>query len=79
MKTKLIIQPIMVDIETAAEVLSISKSTIESLMRSGEFVKIRKVSPRRTCFLMAELEAWAASRPASDLLPPPNTGRNASA
>jgi hypothetical protein len=28
---------------------------------------------------LSELESWAASRPASDLLPPPNTGRNVTA
>jgi len=77
MKNNINIQPIMVNIETAVEMLCISKATIEALMRKGEFVKIRKVSTRRTCFLVSELTAWAESRPVSDLLPPPNTSRTA--
>jgi len=79
MKTKLAIQPLIIDIETATAVLSLSKSTIEALERNGDFVKRRKISAKRTGFLMRELEEWAESRPVSDLLPPPNTARNAAA
>jgi len=68
-------KPIMVGIKEAASLLSMSKSTIEKEIREGNFPKPRKVSPRRSCYLVTELEQWAESRPISDLLPPPNTSR----
>jgi len=68
-------KPIMVDIHSAAELLSISRSTIKKAIINDEFQKGRKVSARRTCYLVTELEQWAESRPISDHLPPPNTSR----
>lgn len=73
------IKPLMVDSETAGKMLgSISKSTVEKLTRERAttgFPPIRKISAKCTGYLVSELEAWAASRPVSDLLPPANTGR----
>lgn len=68
------IPPLFVDRDTAALLLSVSHTTIEKLVREGEFPKPRKITTRRVGWLLSELEAWAANRPVSDLLPPPNTG-----
>ena len=68
------ITPAALDAEQAALYVALSKTTVESLVRSGEFPKPRQLSPRRVGFLVAELDAWLASRPVSELLPPPNAG-----
>ena len=68
------IEPIYVDIETAVQVVALSKSTIELEEREGRFPRRRQLSGRRTGFLYSELKQWAAERPVSDLPPPPNTG-----
>lgn len=70
-------KPLIVDSATAGKMLgSISKSTIEKLTRERAktgFPPIRKVSAKCTGYLVSELEAWATTRPISDLLPPANT------
>lgn len=77
MKSKPAIRPIMIGIDTVVEITELSKSTVEALVRADDFPKPRKASPRGARWLMREIEEWAESRPVSDLLPPPNTGRNA--
>lgn len=71
-------KPLIVDSVTAGKMLgNISKSTVEKLTRERAttgFPPIRKVSANRAGYLVSELEAWAAMRPISDLLPPPNSG-----
>ena len=68
------IQPIAIDQETAASFVALSVSTLESLVRRGEFPKPRQVSPRRVAYLVSELTEWMHSRPVSDLPPPDNSG-----
>jgi len=68
-------QPIMVDIKTAALMLSMAKSTIEKEIREGRFPKPRKIAQRSARYLVTELVQYAESRPVSDILPPPNCGR----
>lgn len=76
-KTKPSIRPIMVGIDTAVDITDLSKTTIWDLINNGDFPKPRKVSTRGSRWLVREIEEWAESRPISDILPPPNTGRNA--
>jgi prophage regulatory protein len=73
---KVTIKPVFVDADTAAAILSISKSTVEALGRDKDsgFPKVRRISAKRTGYLLREIEDWAETRPVSDLLPPPNTG-----
>lgn len=66
--------PAALDVEQAAQYLSLSKSSMESLVRSGDFPKPRKLGPRRVAYLVSELNEWLYSRPVSDLSPPPNSG-----
>jgi prophage regulatory protein len=73
-RQKVIIKPIYVDLETAAQIVSISESTLKAMVRIGEFPQPRKTSERRVAWLLREVEEWAESRPVSDLPPPPNTG-----
>lgn len=73
------ITPIMIGIETVAQITELSKSTIEALIRADDFPKPRKASPRGARWLMREIQEWAESRPVSDILPPSNTGKNAAA
>lgn len=79
MKNKVVLKPIFVDIEGASGLTGMSKTTIWDSINNGEFPKPRKVSARGSRWLVREIEEWAESRPVSDILPPPNTGRNATA
>lgn len=67
-------KPICIDLDTAADLLTLSKSTLESLIRQDQFPKPRQLSARRVGWLLREIEEWAESRPVSELPPPPNTG-----
>lgn len=67
---------IYLDLPAVAEVLSLSETTVQKLVREDEqFPKPRMLSGRRVGWLAREIEAWAESRPVSTMLPPPNTGR----
>lgn len=66
--------PIYVDRQSAASLLSISDSTLEKLVRIGEFPRPRQLSGQRVGWLYREIMEWAESRPVSELAPPPNTG-----
>lgn len=70
------VKPIYVDLATAAEILILSVSTLEALERdpNSGFPRRRLISPRRTGYLLREIEEWGENRPVSDLPPPPNTG-----
>jgi prophage regulatory protein len=71
---EMMLQPIAVDRKTAASFVLLSESTIDTLVRSGDFPKPRQVSPKRVVFLVRELTEWLESRPVSDILPPVNSG-----
>jgi prophage regulatory protein len=43
-------------------------------VREGKAPKPRQLSDRRVGWLVRELEEWVEGRPASELLPPANTG-----
>lgn len=68
------VAPIFLDLPAVAEVVALSVSTVQELVRQGQFPPPRQLSGRRVGWLVRELEAWAESRPVSQLLPPPNTG-----
>jgi len=67
-------RPLYLDKPAVAAFVALSVATIERLVRENEFPKPRVLSGRRVAWLVREVEEWAESRPASDLLPPPNTG-----
>lgn len=67
--------PLMVARENAAQALGISERTLETLVSTGELAPPRKISAGRTGWLWRELQAFAESRPVSDLAPGP--GRRA--
>ncbi len=68
------VKRLYIDLETAAEVVALSVSTVQELVRQGQFPAPRQLSGRRVGWLMREVEDWAESRPVSNLPPPPNTG-----
>ncbi|AVR89057.1 helix-turn-helix transcriptional regulator [Thauera aromatica] len=68
------IKPIYVDLPTVAEIVALSVTTVQELVRQGQFPAPRQTSGRRVAWLVREVEEWAESRPTSSLLPPPNTG-----
>lgn len=68
------VRPIVLDLPRVAAAISVSKSTVQRLVREGKFPKPREISGRRVGWLTQEVEAWAAGLPVSDMLPPPNTG-----
>lgn len=53
---------------------TLSETTIQKLIREGQFPKPRLLGGRRLGWLVDEVKEWACARPVSDLLPPPNTG-----
>lgn len=68
------IEPIGVDRDTAAALLSISTTALESRVRDGTLPKPRKLGGRAV-WLVRELREAADLLPVSDLLPPPNPQR----
>jgi prophage regulatory protein len=68
------IEPAALDLDTAAQYVALSTSTIEKLVRQGEFPKPRQLSGRRVAYLVRELQEWIEARPVSDCLPPVNSG-----
>lgn len=72
--TQISVKPAYLDILGACSFVALSETTLQKLVREEQFPKPRVLSGRRVGFLVRELEAWAESRPVSDLLPPANTG-----
>lgn len=70
---KIPVTPIFLDLPTVAEVVALSESTVQELVRQGQFPQPRQTSGRRVGWLVKEVQAWAESRPVSSLPPPPNT------
>lgn len=68
-------KPLIVPRERAAAALGISERTLENLVATGELPPPRKISKQRVGWLWRELEAFAETRPVSDLAPAP--GRRA--
>lgn len=68
------IDPLYVDLETAAAMTTLSESTIHGLVTQALFPAPREISGRRVGYLYSEVVAWANSRPRSSMLPPSNTG-----
>lgn len=66
--------PIVMSLERVVDALSMSESTVQRLVRQGEFPRPRELSSRRVGWLTTEVVEWAMQRPCSDMLPPPNTG-----
>jgi prophage regulatory protein len=69
-----VISPVFLDLTSVARVLSVSESTVQGLVRSGDLPGPRKISGNRVGWLLREVEEWAEARPRSDIPPPPNTG-----
>lgn len=66
---------IFLDLQSVAEALSISESTVQKLTREdASFPKTRKISAGRVGWLLREIQEWAESRPVADLLPVANSG-----
>jgi len=68
------IKPAYLDLPCVAAFVALSESTVQKMIREDDFPKPRLISGRRVGWLVREVEAWAESRPVSDLAPPPNTG-----
>jgi prophage regulatory protein len=70
-----VVAPLFVDLRTTAEMLSLSESGVQKLVRQGDLPAPRKLTQGRVGWLLRELQEWAEQRPVSDLLPPVNAGR----
>ena len=68
------IEPVYVDLATAAFITTLAESTIQAMVTRNEFPAPRELSGRRVGYLYAEILEWAQSRPQSTMLPPANTG-----
>ena len=71
------IKPVYLGFAEVQDFVALSASTVQQLIRAGDFPRPRSLSGRRVAWLVAELENWAMTRPVSDQLPPCNTGRKA--
>jgi prophage regulatory protein len=60
------------DLRGVAESLSLSTATVKRLVAAGDLPKPRALTGKRVGWLAREIEAWAESRPASTVLPPPS-------
>lgn len=65
--------PMVLDLPGVATTLCVSISTVQQMVREGHFPEPRQLSGRRVGWLAIEVATWAASRPKSTQLPPPNT------
>ena len=66
--------PMVLDLPGVAKTLCVAVSTVQLMVRQGEFPEPRQLSGRRVGWLAIEVATWAASRPRSTQLPPHNTG-----
>lgn len=73
-KSIVTLRPVALDLEQAAQFVSLSPSTVEKLVRGDQFPKPRQLAGRRVGYLVRELEEWIESRPVSQQLPPVNSG-----
>lgn len=69
------IKPLYIDLQEAANAVGLSPTTVQAMIRKGEFPAPRELSTKRVGWLLSEIEEWAKSRPVSSLPPPPNTGK----
>ncbi|XYJ11782.1 helix-turn-helix transcriptional regulator [Telluria sp. B2] len=70
-------KPLYLELDAAAEAVALAPTTVQRLVRAGEFPQPRQLSGRRVGWLVRELEEWAEARPVSALPPPENTSRRA--
>lgn len=66
--------PMVLDLPAVAATLCVSATTVQLMVREGKFPEPRQLSDKRVGWLAIEVATWAASRPKSTQLPPPNTG-----
>lgn len=69
------LSPGALTLNNAALFVALSPTTVQLMVRKGEFPRPRRLSGRRVGFLVRELDEWLESRPVSEQLPPPNTGQ----
>lgn len=53
---------IYIPLQTVANLVNLSASSIRRLEIMGEFPKRRKISARRIAYVFAEVQAWAENR-----------------
>ena len=69
-------KPLYLELESAAAAICVSRSTLQRMVRDGEFPAPRQLSGRRVGWLVREVEEWAEGRPISNNAPPENTSRS---
>lgn len=67
------LKPVYLDLVSTAAFVSLSKTTVQQLVREKTFPQPRMISKHRVAWLTSELEEWAQARPVSTLLPPMST------
>lgn len=72
---RITVKPLYLELDAAAEAVALAPTTVQRLVRAGNFPQPRQLSGRRVAWLVRELEEWAETRPVSELLPPDNTSR----
>lgn len=69
------VRPIALSYKAAADYLSLSESGVKTRVRTDPgFPKPIDLGERRVGLLLAELDAWVASRPRANKLPPEGCG-----
>lgn len=68
-------RPAVLPLEAAAAYTSLSPTLLQEATRTDpDFPRPIQLSARRVGWLVAELDAWLATRPRSQCLPPVNSG-----
>jgi prophage regulatory protein len=70
----IVLKPLYIERSQIPLITTLSESSWDTLVAKGEAPKPRKISAGRSGWLLEDVEAWARSRPDSDLLPPRNSG-----
>jgi len=65
-------KPLFLDMPSVSTVTGCSQSTVQRMVRKGQFPSPRKLSDQRVGWLTREVEEWAECRPVSSCLPPEN-------
>ncbi|OYD49007.1 helix-turn-helix transcriptional regulator [Acidovorax kalamii] len=70
------LKPGALDLVNTAQYVALSVTTVQKLVRDGDFPAPRRLSGRRVGFLVREIDEWLEARPVSTMLPPHNTGHS---
>jgi prophage regulatory protein len=67
------LKPLLIKKEDLTLITGLSESSIERLIREGNFPRQRAASKKSARWLLRDVEEWAEKLPFADFLPPANS------